>query len=74
MGIYTHWTIIRARACDLEAACPSFDNDIIDSRNRFLENPNSWKTGFLTIDVVGPSKIPTMAWRTCSGHSSNYMT
>ena len=43
MGIDSLWTLVRALACNLEAVYPSYDNNIIDSRNRFLDNPNSWK-------------------------------
>ena len=57
-GIYTSWTLVRVLAYDLEAMRPLYKNDIIDSRNRFLENSNSWKTGFLRIGDVGPSRIP----------------
>ena len=71
MGIYTCWTLVRALECDLEAARPSCDNNIVDVRNRVHENPNSWKTDFLRISEVGPLWIPTMVWQTSSGHSSN---
>ena len=72
-GIYTRWVLVQASACDLEAARPWYNNDIIDLRNRVLEYPNSWKTGFLRIGEVGPSRIPKMKWQTHSDNGSNFM-
>ena len=72
-GVYMHGTLVRPRACDLEAARPSYDTDIIDARNRFLENANRCKKGFVRIGEVQPSRIPMMVWQTSSGHGSNYM-
>lgn len=71
--MYICCTLVQAWACDLEAARPSYDNDLIDSRNRFLEIHNTGKTSFLTFNKVEPSRILTMAWQTGSGHGSNYM-
>ena len=57
----------------LEVARPLYENNITDLRNTFLENPNSWKTGFLRIGEVGHLRISTMMWQTSSGQGSNYM-
>ena len=72
-GIYICWTLVQALVCDLEAVHPSYNNDMIDSRNMFHENPNSQKTGFLRIGEVEPSRIATMLRQTGSGHGSTYM-
>lgn len=73
VGNYTHGTLARVWACDPKSVHVLYNNDIIDSRKRFLEILNSGKTGFLVIVDVKQSRILKIVWQTSSGHSSNCM-
>ena len=73
LAIDTSRTLVRELVCDREAAPPSYYNDLIDLRNRFVENHNSCKRGYLRIGKVERLQILTIVWQTSPGHGTNYL-
>lgn len=73
-SIYTHKTLTQVLAGDPQAACASCHDDIIDLRDRFVENTNSWHMGFLRFGEIGPLSIPTMVSQPSSGPGSKYFS
>lgn len=73
-SIYTYCIFAQACVCKQEATCPSFNNDIIDERNRLLEQASYYETGVLEIDILGASSLLRRLEQTCASHVSNYVT
>ena len=66
-------TLVQVGAYEQEAAYSLYYNNIIDSNNRLVKNPDSWHTDFLRIGVLEPAIFFTIVWQTNFSCSSNDM-